>query len=224
NTGKPVDALQVYRTISIEDPLSPWATRAHDRVVAIAKANKLDRAKLEAETPGETIVRATELFEAMRNPESERAFDQALRDPKISVTERCIAAYHKAQSRFKARDRKNAASMFDDAAAACKAARNTDLEIKSNYQAGRSYAFIGEHEVAIRRYQAAQAIDPKHSYADDALLREGEEWTSLGDAEHTLAVLSSLPTRFPDGDNVAEAMWRLGWQAWRDQKYDDAVK
>ena len=63
----------------------------------------------------------------------------------------CVAAYHKAQSRFKARDRKGAAPMFDDAAAACKAASNTDLEIKSNYQAGRSYSFFGEHE---RRDQA----------------------------------------------------------------------
>jgi soluble lytic murein transglycosylase len=224
NTGKPSDAALVYRTIAIEDPLTPWAERGHDRVVAIAKANKLDRAKLDAETPAETIARGTELFEAMRNPESEKAFDHALRDPRASVAERCVAAYHKAQSRFKARDRKNAAGMFDDAAAACKAARNADLEIKSNYQAGRSYAFIGEHDVAIKRYQAAQATDPKHSYADDALLREGEEWTALGDAEHTLAVLSALPTRFPDGDNVAEAMWRLGWLAWRDQKYDDAIK
>jgi soluble lytic murein transglycosylase len=224
NTGKPVDATQIYRTIPIEDPLSPWATRAQDRIAAIAKASKLDRAKLEAENPTETITRATELFDAMRNPESEKAFDQAMRDPKVSVAERCIAAYHKAQSRFKARDRKGAAPMFDDAASACKAAKNTDLEIKSNYQAGRSYAFIGEHDVAIRRYQAAQTIDPKHSYADDALLREGEEWTSLGDAGKTLAALSSLPTRFPDGDNIAEAMWRLGWQAWREQKYDDAIK
>ena len=44
-------------------------------------------------------------------------FDQAMRDPKVSVAERCIAAYHKAQSRFKARDRKGSAPMFDDAAA-----------------------------------------------------------------------------------------------------------
>src|SRR4030095_1109118 len=108
----------------------------------------------------------------MRNPESESAFDDALGDPKISPADRCIAAYHKAQSRFKARDRQGAAAMFDVAAAACKTAGNTDLEIKSNYQAGRSYAFCGEHNIAIQRYQAAQVIDPSHSYSDDALLRE----------------------------------------------------
>jgi soluble lytic murein transglycosylase len=225
HTGRAAaDGIALYRKIAIDDPLSPWATRAHDRIVALAAAARLDAGKLEAETAAEHIARGMELFEAMRNPESESAFDDALRDPKISAADRCVAAYHKAQSRFKARDRKGAAAMFDDAAAACKAAGNADLEIKSNYQAGRSYSFFGEHDVAIKRYQAAQQIDPRHSYADDALLREGEEWTSLGDAKQVESVLSSLPDRFPDGDNVAEAMWRLGWHAWRDQKYDDAVK
>src|SRR5262249_22975149 len=159
---------------------------------------------------------------AMRNPESEAAFDDALRDPKIAPADKCVAAYHKAQSRFKARDRKGAAPMFDDAVAACKAAGNVDLEIKSDYQAGRSYAFIGQHDVAIQRYQAAETVDPKHSYADDAMLREAEEWSSVGDGKRVDAVLSALPDKFPGGDNIAEAMWRLGWRAWREQRYDDA--
>jgi soluble lytic murein transglycosylase len=225
HTGKPApDCAALYRKIAIDDPLSPWASRAHERVVALATANKLDLAKLVAQTAAEDITRGKELFDAMRNPESERAFDDALRDPKISAADRCVAAYHKAQSRFKARDRRGAAAMFDDAAAACQGAHNADLEIKSNYQAGRSYSFFGEHDIAIKRYQAAQATDPKHSYADDALLREAEEWTALGDASQTQAVLSSLPGRYPDGDNVAEAMWRLGWHAWREQSYGDAIK
>jgi len=225
HTGKPAaDVVALYRKITIEDPLSPWAARAHDRMAEIAPANQLDLATLDAQTAAEDITRGKELFDAMRNPESERAFDDALHDPKISDADRCVAAYHKAQSRFKARDRKGAAAMFDDSAAACKAAGNADLEIKSDYQAGRSYSFFGEHDTAIKRYQAAQAIDPRHSYADDALLREAEEWTTLGDIKQADAVLASLPVKFPDGDNVAEAMWRAGWHAWRDHKYDDAIR
>jgi soluble lytic murein transglycosylase len=225
HTGQPAaDAIALYRQIAIDDPLSSWATRGHDRIVALAAANQLDADKLLAETAGEHIARGKELFDAMRNQDSELAFDDALKDPKISAADKCVAAYHKAQSRFKARDRKGASTMFDEAAAACQAARNTDLEIKSNYQAGRSYSFTGEHDVAIKRYQAAEAIDPKHSYADDALLREAEEWTSLGDGKQTEAVLASLPVKFPTGDNIAEAMWRLGWHAWRDKKYADAIK
>jgi soluble lytic murein transglycosylase len=223
--GKPAaEPIALYRQIEIDDPLSPWAARAHERIVALAAANALDAAKIEAETAAEHIARGKELFDAMRNPESESAFDDALKDGKISDADKCVAAYHKAQSRFKARDRKGSTTMFDDAAAACHAAGNADLEIKSNYQAGRSYAFIGDHQTAIQRYQAAQTIDPKHSFADDALLREAEEWTSLGDDKQVVATLSSLPDKFPHGDNLAEAMWRLGWHAWRAKKYADAVK
>jgi len=225
NTSAPAaDAIALYRQIEIDDPLAPWAARAHERLTAIAAAGGRNVAELEVQTAGDHITRGMELFGAMRNPESEAAFDTALRDPKISPAQRCVAAYHKAQSRFKARDRKGAAPMFDEAIAACTAAHDTNLAIKANYQAGRSYAFIGEHDVAIQRYQAAQTVDPRHSYADDALLREAEEWTSLSDAPKTEAVLSSLPAKFPDGDNIAEAMWRLGWHAWRDRKYDDAIR
>ena len=56
------------------------------------------------------------------------------------------------------------------------------------------------------------------------MLREAEEWTSLGDDKQVEATLSSLPDKFPHGDNLAEAMWRLGWHAWRAKKYADAVK
>ncbi len=214
--GDLAEATKLYRQITIDDPLSSWTTKAKARLAALKVS--------EAYTAAEHIARGKELFDAMRNPESEAAFDAALADKKISVADRCVAAYHKAQSRFKARDRKAAAPMFDDAVTACKAANNVDLWIKSAYQAGRSYAFNGDHQTAIERYKAAEAVDPKHSYADDAMLREAEEWADLNDGAKVEEVLSQLPTKYPTGDNVAEAMWRIGWRAWREQRYDDAIK
>jgi len=210
------DPVPLYRQITIDDPLSTWNTRAREKLTALGKP-------LDDYSGAEHIARGKQLFDAMRNPESEAAFDAALADPKLSPADKCVAAYHKAQSRFKARDRAGAAPMFDASAAACHAVANKDLEIKSLYQAGRSYSFIGQHDVAIKNYQAAQGVDPKHSYADDAMLREAEEWTSLNDGAKVEAVLSALPTKFPDGDNLAEAMWRLGWRAWREKKYDAAI-
>ncbi|MFT3693105.1 MAG: transglycosylase SLT domain-containing protein [Kofleriaceae bacterium] len=114
--------------------------------------------------------------------------------------------------------------MFDDSAVACHDADNKDLEIKSHYQAARSYSFIGQHETAIQHYKQAQTIDPKHSYADDATLREAEEWAALNNGPMVETTLSAMPTKYPDGDNTAEAMWRLGFRAWREQRVDDAIK
>jgi soluble lytic murein transglycosylase len=214
--GDAAKIVELYRRISIDDPLSSWATKANERLAVLAPNNVW--------TAEDHVARGKELFDSMRNPEGEAEFHAALADPQITPEQKCIAAYHEAQSKFKARDRKGAAPLFDSAATACHDAKNADLEIKSIYQAGRSYAFIGSHDVAAKRYQDAQTIDPKHSYSDDALLREAEEWASLNDGKKVEAALSSLPTKFPQGDNVAEAMWRLGWRAWRDKKLDDAIK
>jgi soluble lytic murein transglycosylase len=208
-------ANKLYRQITIDDPLSSWTTKAKAKLAGTTVAPF---------TAAEHIAHAMVLFDNQRNPESEAGFADALAEPKITPAEKCVAAYHRAQSRFKARDRKGAAPMFDEAADACKAAGNQDLEIKSDYNGGRSYSFFGEHETAVKRYQAAQAIDPKHSYADDSMLREAEEWAAMNNGKQVEAVLGALPAKYPDGDNVAEAMWRLGWRAWREKRVDDAIK
>ncbi|HEV7557216.1 MAG TPA: transglycosylase SLT domain-containing protein, partial [Kofleriaceae bacterium] len=225
-SGDPAEIVKTYRSIEIDDPLSSWNTKAHDRLAELAKTVPAAVARtIDQFSAAEHITRANVLYDNMRNPESEKAFDEALADPKITKADKCKAAYRRADSRFKARDRKGAAPMFDAAVTACKAAGNKDLEIKSNYQAGRSYSFFGEHKTAIERYKQVQTIDPKHSYADDGMLREAEEWAVLpGEGAKVEAVLAALPTKFPDGDNVAEAMWRLGWRMWRDTKYADAIK
>jgi soluble lytic murein transglycosylase len=207
------EKLQLYRTIAIEDPLSSWADKAQK---ALAQPLTL--------TAAEHLTRGLVLADAHRNPEAEADFAAALADGKLPAADKCTAAYHRGQSRFDERDRKGAAPLFDDAIAACKAAGTKDLEIKANYQAGRSYAFIGQKETAIARYQAAQQVDPKHSYSDDAMLREAEEWTAANDGKKVEEVLSAIPTKFPEGDMQVEAMWRLGWRAWREQRYDDAIK
>ena len=225
-------AVALLRQIGIEDPLSSWATKAGDKLTqpprsaptpSVPTLSPEVAATITTFTATEHLTRAKVLFDGMRNPESEAAFAAALAVPSITAAERCVAAYHRAQSRFKARDRKGAAPLFDDAATACEAASNVDLHIKSLYQAGRSFAFTGDHEVAVLRYQAAQKVDATHSYADDALLREAEEWASLNNDKQVEATLSALPVKFPKGDNVAEAMWRLGWRAWRAQRLDDAI-
>jgi soluble lytic murein transglycosylase len=213
--GGTKEAHQLYRAITIEDPLSPWAGKADDA---------LKNTKVAALTAAEHITKGKVYFDAMRNPQSEKEFELALADKKIGKTQKCDAAYHRAESRYKARDRKGAAPLFDDAIAACKTAGTKNLEIKSNFRAGLAYSFVGKHDVAIARYREVQTIDPAHSYADDGVLREAEEWQSLGNDAKVEEVLASLPDKFPNGDMVPEALWRLGFHAWRTQKYDDAIK
>jgi len=214
--GDRAEIVELYRLITVEDPLSSWSGKAEKRLADLGAAAG-------AKTAAEHITRGMVLFDAMRNPESEAAFDAALAEKDATPQERCTAAYHRAQSRFKARDRAGAAPMFDDAITECKAAGDADLEIKSAYNGGRSYAFIKQRDTAIERYRHAQQVDPTHSYTDDSLLREAEEYADQGDDKEVRRALSSLPEKFPGGDMRAEAMWRLGFRAWRDGDEDEAI-
>jgi soluble lytic murein transglycosylase len=226
--GKPDDRAEMvasYRAIGIADPLSSWATKANARLTALAASLPADLAAAATTmTAADHIERGKVLFDSMRNPQSEAAFAAALAVPAITPAEACVAAYHQAQSRFKARDRTAAAPLFDIAIEKCAAAGDKDLEIRSGYQAGRSYAFIRDHRTAVKRYKAAQLVDPTHSYSDDSLLREAEEWADLGDDAKVRAALSALPDRFPTGDMRAEALWRLGWRAWRKHDLGEAIE
>jgi soluble lytic murein transglycosylase len=221
DTGPNAEATTALRAITVEDPLSSWATKAKERLDALAKqGSTMAAAPL---TSTELIARGMVYFDNMRNPEGEADFVAALAASGITPAEKCTGAYHRAQSLFKARDRRAAAPAFDEAVAACKAAGNADLEIRANYQAGRAYAFHGDHTTAIARYQAAQKVDPTHSFTDDSLLREAEEWADLGEGAKVTAALERLTRDFPTGDMRAEAMWRLGWRAYRDSDDKKAI-
>jgi soluble lytic murein transglycosylase len=209
-------AIKLYRAIHAADPLAVWASRADARLASLhdtapySVADQLERAKV--------------LFDGMRNPESEAAYADALADASATPAQKCTAAYYRAQSRFKARAFTASAPMFDDALTACRAAADSDLSVKSAYQAGRAYAYGKDPSIALARYHVARTLDPKHSYADDAMLREAEEYLVMGDDAKLEATLAALPKEFPDSDNLAEAMWRLGWHFWRKQDYASAIK
>src|SRR5690606_25630129 len=111
-----------------------------------------------------------------------------------------------------------------EAIIACKAAGNTDLHVKSAYQAGRSYAHIGQRETAIERYRQAEVVSAQHTYVDDARLNQAEEHAALGNDAKVRELLASIPKEYPQGDMRAEAMWRLAWRAYSDGKYQEAIR
>jgi soluble lytic murein transglycosylase len=220
------EALDIYRKITIAAPLGRWASEAEDRMRALlARRSADERARHERLTAAELIKRAMVYFDSMRNKESEADFMAALSAPGLDAEMRCVAAYHRAQSVFKQRNRTRAAPLFDEATAACAKTSNQDLKVKAPYQAGRSYSNIGEHEKALERYRLAErAAGAEHTFGDDARLRQAEEQNDLGNQEQVTALLSSVPRRYPKGDMRAEAMWRLAWRAYKERRYDEAVR
>jgi tetratricopeptide (TPR) repeat protein len=201
-TGKREDAFALYRKVTVASPLTRWAADASARIDAILSRKKADeRAALAQLSAAELIERGMEYFDSMRNQESEADFEAALAAPGLDGEMRCVAAFHRAQSIFKQRDRTRAAPLFDEATTICETTKNRDLLVKSSYQAGRSYANIGRHDLALARYQRAEKdAGAEHSYGDDARLRQAEEQLDLGNQEAVSELLSTLPTDYPKGD------------------------
>ena len=222
-TGKTGEALARYRRITIFDPLTPWAERAQERLDELAKAlDREGRAALETLTADEYIERGFVYYHAMRNLESEADFAAALSASGLTDDSACEAAYYRADSWWKERNRTKAAPLFDEAIALCAKTDNTELRVKAAYQAGRSYARLDEREKSAARYAAVEAFD--HSYADDARMRQAEEYEDLGDDEKVTELLSTLPDKYPDGDMRAEATWRLAWRAYKNKDYDESIR
>ena len=222
--GVLADASALYRRVWAEAPLEPWSDRAGERLEALAATLPAAQAKLvRTHTANEWVTRGMSYFNANRNDESERAFATALSAPGLDRDLECRARFHRAQSVWKARQRPRAAPLFDEADGACARAGNRDLHAKALYQGARCYASMGQRDQAMSRYARIEAEHADHSYADDARLREAELATDAGDDAAAAAILAEVPKRYPKGDLLNEALWRLAFMAWRAGKDDEAL-
>jgi soluble lytic murein transglycosylase len=229
----------LYRKIWAEAPLEGWARRAEDRLSALAgeaaaaQARKIPGAPTPADlkrfSASDWLTRGMEFFERNQNERAESAFAAALEEAKVATPAgqagaelRCQAEFHRAQSIFKQRQRSRAAPAFLMAETACKEARNVDLLTKTRYQGARCLATAGEREAALTRYELIQKEAPQHSYADDARLRAAELHTESNELDKAAALLADLPDRFPNGDMLGEALWRLALAAIRQGRWDEA--
>src|SRR4051794_29977760 len=207
--GDHQDALASLRRVYLQAPHEAWAKKAEARL----GATTFDATELAG--------RAMVLFDNMRNAESEAAWTRVLAAPGLTDALACRARYHLAQSVWKARERSRAAALFDAAALACARARDQDLAAKALYQGGRCWASKDNKDVEVQKKAAALFERvwreyPAHSYADDACLREGAAYQAIEDETRVTELWSTLPDRFPAGDQRGEALWRLAFRAWRE--------
>jgi soluble lytic murein transglycosylase len=218
------EAIALYRRVWSDAPLEAWSDRAGERLEQIAAALPTgEAAVVRARTAGELVARGNVFFDHNRNPESESAFTAALAAPGLDADLECKARFLRAQSVWKQRQRPRAAPLFDEADGACARAGNRDLHAKSLYQGARSYAALGNREGAMSRFARVEAEHADHSYADDARVRMAELATDAGDEPGAAKILAEVPDRYPTGDLLNEALWRLAFASWRAGRLDEAL-
>jgi soluble lytic murein transglycosylase len=217
------EVINLYRRVWAEAPLEAWSERAGDRLEQIATALPgPEAAVVRAHSAPELVTRGMIYFDHNRNQESEAAFAAALAAPALNAELECKARFYRAQSVWKARQRPRAAPLFDEADGSCAKAGNRDLHAKALYQGARSYASAGNRDAAMTRYARIEAEHADHSYADDARIRMAELATDAGDEAGAAKLLAEVPTRYPQGDLLNEALWRLAFSAWRGGRLDEA--
>jgi soluble lytic murein transglycosylase len=218
------DVTALYRRVWAEAPLEVWSERAAERLNDLAEGLQPGEAKLvRTHTAGEWVARGMGWFDRNRNVESEQAFTSALGAPGMDRDLECRARFHRAPSVWKQRQRSRAAPLFDEAEAACARAGNRDLHAKALYQGARCYAAMGAREQATTRYARIEAEHADHSYADDARVRSAELATDAGDDATAARLLAEVPRRYPTGDLLNEALWRLAFSSWRAGRWGDAL-
>ena len=218
------EVINLYRRVWAEAPLEAWGERAGDRLEQIAAGLPApEAAVVRTRSAAELVTRGMIYFDHNRNQESESAFAAALAAPGLNADYECKARFYRAQSVWKARQRPRAAPLFDEADGICAKAGNRDLHAKALYQGARAYASAGNRDAAMARYLRIEAEHADHSYADDARVRMAELASDNGDEASAAKILAEVPTRYPQGDLLNEALWRLAFAAWRGGRLDEAV-
>jgi soluble lytic murein transglycosylase len=222
------EAGKLLERIVHDVPLSDYAEQAELELAKLEAAKLITRSKAEHKTLArrKAMAAAERQLERSNYGDAVEAVDSLLARAKtlgIGDGERCEALYIKGSAIFKLRKRPASAPVFDLASKHCKKAGNTDLEVKTRYQAARGIYAAGKYEQAAARFESLAKDHATHSYADDAWVKAGESWESDGKPDEARKAYETSLAKHADGDMYGEALRRLLVQAFAQARVQDAL-
>ena len=151
---------------------------------------------------------------ATATSESETAFAAALGAPGLDADLECRARFHRAQSVWKQRSARAPRRCSTRPRPPARGRQQRSAR-QGAVPGGALPSSAGDREAALAHYARVEAEHADHSYADDARLRR-PSWRPTPATRPTAAkLLAEVPTRYPKGDLLSEALWRLAFAAWR---------
>lgn len=216
-----LEALRCYKEITVIAPTSRQAKQVKARLAALSRRVRGGRAAAELSS-WERYSQAMKLYNAMRNRQAEKALEALTRTQGLSWALRCKVRYHQAKSVFRQRQRARAEPLFRAAESACRQAGEQDLIVKSIYDGARGLMRKAAFKAAIKRFGRIEREFSSHSYADDARIRIAEAFAEMGKSRAVSRALHTLVKRYPGGDMVREALWRLARDAYLKKRYTRA--
>lgn len=157
-----------------------------------------------------SVQKVESLYRGRRYRSARRAADKRLRrKKKLSSAELCELYYWKGSSIFRSRDRAGSATSFASGVKSCKQAKNVTMEVKCRFQGARAVFAQGRYAAAANLFAGLAKVHAAHSYADDALVFEGEAWESAQEPNKAKAAYLRALNHKPPGDMRPEARRRL---------------
>lgn len=209
--GDPARALRAYHRVYYEFPLSDQALAAQEAIERLQTPALIPPNRFQLE-----LDRAERLFAARRWAQARPAFaailPAATGDGEELVSIRLAACeYHLGRHRA-ARDGLRPHL------------RSPSREAEARYVHLSATRGLGDRQAYVTLVRGLVADHPESRWAEDALNDLASHYITLDEEEEADGVLRELVRRFPRGRYAGRAAWTIGWRAYKQGQYADAVR
>ena len=203
------EALERTTRVVVEAPV---IAEKLDAATVRQRAATVSKAPLKPLTPEERARLAQAWLDASQPKRAREAADQALASvPKSEGRDgphrqaACSAAIVRAQATPKGKT-DDPAGAWGTAITRCE---KDDALVTALYYGARASVNARRDAEGLERFEKVEKLFPKHRLADDARFRSALVLQDQGDGARALALLSSIPDAYPDGDMGGEALFRV---------------
>jgi soluble lytic murein transglycosylase len=209
--GRPDRALQAYRRLYVEFPLSIEAEEA-EREIA-----RLDpKAEPTAEMLAGELGRANRLFSARHYQPAWQAYDRIV--GMATGDDRALAELRRAECDYRLRRFTAARDALEGLpGGSSRQAEARYFRLATARALKRSKTFISQVTDLVRAFPASR-------WAEEALNSLASYYIIDDEDDEADRVFRDMLRGFPDGRHAERATWRVGWVAYRDSRYREAAR
>jgi soluble lytic murein transglycosylase-like protein/TolA-binding protein len=205
-------ALETFRRLYYEFPLSPIADSARQQIAILTGNDEASRLKRDFEAE---LGRAQRLFGAKRYAEALSAFDTLKSAADGDQRELVLLRIAEAQY-YLGRYRVSLEGTRPFTERASRKAEARFFYASSLRGTGDQANYIAEARKLIAEF-------PDSSWAEDALNNLGTHYILVDDDDQAMEVFKLYLERFPTGRYAQRAAWKLGWVRYREGEYQTAI-
>lgn len=215
------DAAGVYHRVALLNPGDGDERTARAAMEAIEDEVSDDvLAAIEAPARDDVVDRADVLLQRRRHAEVVSLLTPILADMPEGSDAYCRANYLVGKAMRNERDHTDSLPYFQAVIDDC----DGQLRMFALYNGGRSAWTRDQNERAYRMFEALWTDFATETYADDAMLLGARVKADDGDNAAYEELLRRQIERFPDGDMLGDAVWRLAQRLYDDGQYAEFVR